>query len=91
MGWWLRLQLGFGLGSDFLISRDGSAVIVRGQLSSRKASQIRAIVRDDSQSNSPFAVVGRFGPSRTFRLRWAGNLDPFARQRLRNVLVQILR
>ena len=91
VGWWLRLQVGFGIGSDFLIVRDGSDASVRGQISRNKASAIRTFVRDEFPPGCRFAVVGRFGPGRTFRLRWAGGADPTIRQRLRNVLVDILR
>jgi hypothetical protein len=91
VGWWLRLQVGFGIGSDFLIVRDAAGVTVRGAVSGKRASEIRAFVRDEFPADSRFAVVGRFGPARTFRLRFVGRIDPISRQRIRNVLVQVLR
>ncbi len=91
MGWWLWLGVGFGMGNDFVIVRDGSKITVRGRISAKKAADLRAFVRDDFPAEARFAVAGSLAPDRRFRLRWAGRLDPKTRQRLRNMLVEVLR
>lgn len=90
---WLRLWIGigFGLGSDFQVVRDGLRVTVRGRVAASKARAIRQFVRDDLNEATRFAIAGTFGPGRSIRLRWAGTIDPPTRQRVRNVLVELLK
>jgi len=89
--WWLWLGVAFGIGNDFVIVRDGLQIIVRGRISAKKAADLRAFLRDDFPAEARFAVAGSLTPGRRFRLRWAGRLDQQTRQRLRNMLVEVLR
>jgi hypothetical protein len=89
--WRLWLGIGFGLGTDFQIIRVGDLVTVRGRVARSKVPALREFVRRDLAGAGPFAVAGTFGPGRTLRFRWAGGLDAATRQRVRNVLVELLK
>jgi hypothetical protein len=91
MAWRLWLGIGLGLGTDFQVIRVGDRVTVRGRISRAKASAVREFVRRDLDGAGSFALAGTFGPGRRLRLRWAGEIGEFARQRARNFLVELLR
>jgi hypothetical protein len=91
MTWRLWLGIGLGVGTDFQIVRDGDALTIRGQIARSKVGQLSEFLRRDLPPDASFAVAGRFGPGRMLRLRWAGRLDDWSRQRVRNVLVEVLR
>ncbi len=90
-GWRLWLGIGFGLGTDFQVVRSGDLVRVRGRVARSKVPALVEFVRRDLAGAGPFAVAGTFGPGRTLRFRWAGALDAAARQRVRNVLIEVLK
>jgi hypothetical protein len=90
MVWRLWLGIGFGLGTDFQVIRVGERVTVRGQIARAKAAAIREFVRRDLDQGGAFALAGTFGPGRSLRLRWAGEISGFAKQRARNFLVELL-
>jgi hypothetical protein len=89
--WRLWLGIGLGLGTDFQIVRIGESVTVRGRIARAKLPALKEFVRRDLAEVGPFAVAGTFGPGRTVRFRWAGRLSVADRQRLRNVLVELLK
>jgi hypothetical protein len=89
--WRLWLGIGFGLGSDFQVVRSGEDVTVRGRLPRAKVPALREFVRRDLAGAGPFAVAGTFGPGRTLRFRFAGGLDGATRQRVRNVLIELVK
>lgn len=91
MAWRLWLGIGLGLGTDFQVVRDGPAVTVRGRVPARKVPQIQEFVRRDLADAGPFAVAGTFGRRGAIRFRWAGGLDPGTRQRIRNVMMELLK
>lgn len=90
-GWNLWLGIGFGLGTDFQVVRVGEIVTVRGRVPRAKVPALREFVGRDLAGAGPFAVAGTFGPGRTLRFRWAGGLDGASRQRVRNVLIELLK
>lgn len=89
--WRLWLGIGLGLGTDFQVVRSGELVSVRGRVPRAKLPALKEFVRRDLADAGPFAVAGTFGPGRALRFRWAGRLDGPARQRVRNVLVELLK
>ena len=89
--WWLWLGIGLGLGTDFQVVRLGESVTVRGRVPRAKMPTLVEFVRRDLADVGPFAVAGTFGPGRTIRFRWAGRIDGAGRQRVRNVLIELLR
>jgi hypothetical protein len=91
MSWRLWLGIGLGFGTDFQIVRDRDALTIRGRIARRKVGQLGEFLRRDLPPDASFAVAGRFGPGRMLRLRWAGRLDEWSRQRVRNVLVEVLK
>ncbi len=91
MSWRLWLGIGFGLGTDFQVVREGGTAFVRGRIAAAKAAEIRSFVRDELGDVASFAVACTFGPRRSIRFRWAGSLDRWSRQRVRNVLVEVLK
>jgi hypothetical protein len=90
-GWRLWLGIGFGLGSDFQVVRSGEAVTIRGRVPRAKAPALREFVARDLAGAGPFAVAVTFGPRRTLRFRFAGALDGPTRQRVRNVLIELVK
>ena len=90
-GWRLWLGIGLGLGTDFQIVRVGESVTVRGRVARAKLPAIREFVRRDLAGVGPFAVAGTFGPGRTVRFRWAGRVNAWDQQRVRNVLIELLK
>ena len=90
-GWKLWLGIGFGLGTDFQVVRSGEEVTIRGRVARSKAPALREFVARDLAGAGPFAVAGTFGPGRTLRFRWAGALDGANRQRVRNVLIELMK
>ncbi len=89
--WGLWLGIGLGLGTDFQIVRVGESVTVRGRVARSKLPALREFARRDLGDVGPFAVAGTIGPGRTIRFRWAGRLGAAERQRVRNVLIELLR
>jgi hypothetical protein len=90
-GWRLWLGIGLGVGTDFQVVRLGDEVHVRGRVARSKVPALKEFVRRDLADVGPFALAGTFGPGRSFRLRWAGRLNAPTRQRIRNVLVELLK
>jgi hypothetical protein len=91
MSWRLWLGIGLGIGTDFQIVRDRDALTIRGRIARRKIGQLSEFLRHDLPPDVSFAVAGRFGRGRMLNLRWAGGLDQWSRQRVRNVLVEVLK
>lgn len=89
--WRLWLGIGLGLGTDFQVVRVGESIEVRGRVAASKVPALREFVRRDLAGLGPFAVAGTFGPGRTLRFRFAGRIDGPTRQRVRNVLIELLR
>jgi hypothetical protein len=90
-GWRLWLGIGLGVGTDFQVVRLGDEVTVRGRVPRSKVPTLKEFVRRDLVDVGPFAIAGAFGPGRSLRLRWAGRVDVPTRQRIRNVLVELLK
>lgn len=90
--WRLWLGIGFGLGSNFAAVRDGHRLSFRSgdRVSAARAERIRSFLRDDPAAVARFGLAGSIGPGGSLRLRWAGRVDPRTRQRVRNVLVDLL-
>jgi hypothetical protein len=90
-GWGLWLGIGLGVGTDFQVVRVGESVTVRGRVPRAKVPALEEFFRRDLAGVGPFAVAGTFGPGRTIRFRWAGRVAAADRQRVRNVLVELVR
>jgi hypothetical protein len=91
MAGWLWLRIGLGLGSDFQVVRAGERITIRGNIARSKHGRLREFVGRDLGDAGAFALAGTSERGRPLRLRWAGRLDPFTRQRIRNFLVELLR
>jgi hypothetical protein len=89
--WQLWLGIGLGLGTDFQLVRVGDSVAVRGRVARSKVPAVEEFARRDLDGAGPFAVAGTFGPGRSIRFRWAGRIGEADRQRVRNVLIELLR
>jgi hypothetical protein len=90
-GWRLWLGIGLGLGTDFQIVRVGESVTVRGRVPRAKLPALREFIHRDLDGVGPFAVAGTIGPGRVVRFRWAGRITTADRQRVRNVLIELLK
>ena len=90
-GWGLWLGIGLGLGTDFQVVRVGESVTVRGRVPRSKVPALEEFFRRDLAGAAPFAVAGTFGPRGALRFRWAGRLGAADRQRVRNVLIELIK
>ena len=87
----LRLGIGLGIGTDFQIVRDRDRVTIRGRIARSKVGQLGEFLRRDLPPDLSFAVAGSYARGGMLRLRWAGRLDRPSRQRVRNVLFEVLK
>jgi hypothetical protein len=91
-GWWLWIGIGFGWGADFVAVRNGAQLIFKGdKIAARKVTQIRAFLRDDFPLHARFAFKGWYSRGGHFRMKWAGDANWATKQRIRNVLIEVLR
>lgn len=84
-----------GMGADFVIHHRpgaGATTAVRGRIPGARVGALRAFFERDLRPQGPVTVRGTWGPppARTLRLQISGPLDAGQRQRLRNVLLDLL-
>lgn len=70
--------------------RPGDRLRARGRVPMSRVGAITAFFDDELRPTGPVTVSGELLPGRAVRLRIAGPLDTWQRQRLRNVLVDLL-
>ena len=77
--------------SGFILRyRPGKRLHTRGRVPMSRVGAIAAFFDDELRPSGPVTVRGELVPGRAVRLRIAGPLDSWQRQRLRNVLVDLL-